>query len=360
MTAEKRALYWVAGLLLFAAVLYLLSGVLLPFVVGLGLAYLLDPIADLLERWGVPRGLAAGLITLVAVLAVIAAFLVLVPLLQQQILDLAREIPRYMDRLSETAMRLVQMLQSELSAEEMKALREKIAGLAGPDAMGFVGKLLGGLWGGGMALLNLISLLVITPIVTFYLLRDWDRMVAKIDGWLPRRSAETIREQARQIDRVLSGFIRGQLTVCLMLGIFYAVGLTLAGLRFGLVIGLVTGFISFVPYFGMLIGFAAGMGVAIAQFSSWEPIAMVAGVFVLGQVIEGNFVTPRVVGSKVGLHPVWLIFALLAGGALAGFTGLLLAAPAAATIGVLTRFAVQQYQQSELYDDPGNEGNTPA
>src|SRR5690606_17673853 len=180
---------------------------------------------------------------------------------------------------------------------------------------------------------------------------DWDHMIAKVDSWLPRRSAETIREQARQIDRALSGFIRGQLTVCLMLGIFYAVGLTLVGLNFGLVIGLVTGLISFVPYFGMLIGFAVGVGVALAQFSTWGPIAMVAGVFIIGQVIEGNFVTPRVVGSKVGLHPVWLIFALLAGGALAGFTGLLLAVPAAATIGVLTRFAVRRYRESEFYED---------
>lgn len=356
MTADRRAAFWIAGLALFVAALYVLRDVLLPFLVGLGLAYLLDPVVRALARRRVPRGLAAALITGLSVLSVIAAFLVLVPLLQKQVIDFAREVPAYMDIVSDRAMRLAQLLQAELSPEEMTALRERIGGLAGPDAIAWIGKALGGLWDGGMALLNLLSLLVITPIVTFYMLRDWDRIVATVDGWLPRRSADTVREQVRRIDAVLSGFVRGQFVVCLMLGVFYAAGLILVGLRFGLVIGLLTGLISFVPYFGMAVGFALGIGVAVVQFSDWEPVAMVAGVFIVGQLIESYFVTPRIVGNRIGLHPVWLIFALLAGGALAGFTGVLLAVPVAAATGVLVRFAVQGYRESELYDDPAGRG----
>ena len=200
--------------------------------------------------------------------------------------------------------------------------------------------------------------MVITPIVTFYLLRDWDLLVARIDGWLPRRHVDVIREQMRLIDRSLSGFVRGQLMVCLMLGVFYAIGLTVVGLDFGLVIGLATGLVSFVPYFGMLAGFVVGIGVAVAQFGSWVPVALVAAVFVIGQFVEGNFVTPRVVGNRIGLHPVWLIFALLAGGALFGFTGLLLAVPVAAVLGVLVRFSLERYLAGAAYRGRGPGGGT--
>jgi predicted PurR-regulated permease PerM len=231
----------------------------------------------------------------------------------------------------------------------MASIRDKIGGAAGPNALAWIGNLLSQIWGGGVALLNLVSLLVITPIVMFYLLRDWDSIVETVEDWLPRRLAPVIREKTIEIDEVLSGFLRGQFSVCLLLGALYAIGLTLVGLDFGLIIGFITGLISFVPYFGMLIGFAVGLGVAIAQFSDWQPIAMVAGVFVVGQFLEGNFITPKLVGDRIGLHPAWIIFALLAGGALFGFTGILLAVPAAAVIGVLGRFSIQQYKQSEAY-----------
>ena len=186
----------------------------------------------------------------------------------------------------------------------------------------------------------------------FYLLRDWDDIVATIDDWLPRHLAPVIRENTLEIDAVLSGFLRGQFSVCLLLGALYAIGLTVVGLDFGLIIGFITGLISFVPYFGMLIGFAVGLGVAIAQFSDWQPIAMVAGVFVIGQFLEGNFITPKLVGDRIGLHPAWILFALLAAGALFGFTGILLAVPAAAVVGVLGRFSIQQYKQSVAYLGP--------
>jgi predicted PurR-regulated permease PerM len=202
----------------------------------------------------------------------------------------------------------------------------------------------------GAAILSLISLLVITPVVAFYLLRDWDRIVATVDGWLPRAHAETVREQIRHIDRTLSGFVRGQATVCLLLGAFYGIGLTVVGLDFGLILGLATGIVSFVPIFGMLLGVATGVAMALVQFAL-DPVrvGLVLAVFAIGQVIEGQFLTPRIVGRKIGLHPVWVVFALLAGGALYGFVGLLLAVPAAAVIGVLVRFALSRYLSSPLY-----------
>ena len=188
-----------------------------------------------------------------------------------------------------------------------------------------------------------------TPIVAFYLLRDWDRVVASVDGWLPRRHADEIRSIAREIDGVLSGFLRGQFIVCLALAAFYGVGLSLVGLDFGLIIGISTGLLSFVPIFGMLIGFAVGVGVALAQFGPTLHVILVVVVFMVGQFLEGHVMTPRLVGSRVGLHPVWTIFALLAGGALAGFTGLLVAVPAAAAIGVVARHAIRRYLASAAF-----------
>jgi predicted PurR-regulated permease PerM len=357
VSADRRVLYWIAGLFVSLYVLYLLADILLPFVAGTVLAYLLDPLADRLQRWKLPRWAAAGLITLIAVAAIIAAVLLLVPLLQSQLAGLAEHLPRLLDLLRDRLVDLLSRLQAELSQEQIEALREKLGGMAGDKVLPWIGGLLQRLWGGGVALLNLLSLLVITPIVLFYQLRDWDRIVAAVDSWLPRPHAPVIRDQFKEIDSVLSGFLRGQLSVCLLLGVFYAVGLTLVGLDSALIIGFLTGLISFIPYFGMLLGFAVGIGVALVQFDGWVPVAMVAGVFLAGQFIEGNFVTPRLVGSRVGLHPVWVIFALLAGGALFGFTGVLLAVPAAAVIGVLGRFALRRYRGSDAY--LGGDGEKP-
>ena len=352
MIDNRRTLYWIAGFGAFLAFVYLLSDILLPFVAGFILAYLLDPIADFLERHRFPRWAAAGLITLFAMAVVISALLLLVPLLQSQIVDFAGRLPNYIELLREKAVALLAVVQTQVTPEEFASIREKLGGAAGPNALAWIGKFLARLWGGGIALLNLLSLLVITPIVMFYLLRDWDHIVETVDSWLPRQLAPVVREKTIEIDEVLSGFLRGQFSVCVLLGVLYAIGLTLVGLDFGLIIGFVTGLISFVPYFGMLIGFVVGLAVAIAQFSDWQPVAMVAGVFVVGQFLEGNFITPKLVGDRIGLHPTWIIFALLAGGALFGFTGILLAVPAAAVIGVLGRFSIQQYKESEAYLGP--------
>ena len=208
------------------------------------------------------------------------------------------------------------------------------------------------------AALSLASLLVITPVVTFYLLRDWDHLVARVDSWLPRHYAGTVRVEVRKVDEILAGFVRGQSSVCVILALFYAIGLTLAGLNFGLVIGLVAGLLSFIPFVGSAVGFVASVGMALVQFDDWLRIGIVAAIFVIGQAVEGNFLTPKLVGDRVGLHPVWVIFALLAGGFLFGFVGVLLAVPVAAVVGVLTRFLMAQYLDSTFHrgDQAGDAG----
>ncbi len=357
MSHERQVVYWTVALALFVTALVVLREILLPFVMGMAIAYFLDPVADRLEKWGLSRTLSATALTIVFLLSVAAFVMVLVPILQGQVLDFASRLPHYTDLLRGRAEDVLALVQARLSPEDVARLRDALGGLAG-GAVGWLGHAATQIWSGGLALVNLLSLIVITPIVAFYLLRDWDRIVERLDGWLPRRNRATIREQLGEIDMTLAEFARGQAIVCGGLGVFYGFGLTLVGLEFGLIVGLGTGLISFVPYFGMLTGLAVGMGLAFAQFDTWIPIALVAGVFVVGQVVEGNVVTPKLVGDRVGLHPVWMIFALLAGGALFGFVGVLLSVPAAATVGVLSRFGLKRYLASSLYgggsDDEGS------
>jgi predicted PurR-regulated permease PerM len=343
-----RAVVWLAGIVVLAFLLSLLSGVLMPFVAGMAVAYFLDPLADRLEKWGCSRVVATSLITALFFLLAAGVAVLLFPLLQAQVMAFVSRIPHYAEVLREQAAPILEHLQSSLPADAVERLRGAAGSYAG-EAIQWVGSLLKNLWSGGVALLNVLSLVVITPLVTFYLLRDWDRIVTRIDTLLPRRAAPTIRAQIHEIDRTLAGFVRGQATVCLLLGVFYAVGLTLVGLDFGLLVGLGTGLISFVPYFGMLVGLATGLGIAFVQFADMGSVALVAAVFAAGQVIEGYALTPRLVGDRVGLHPVWILFALLAGGALFGFTGVMLAIPVAAVIGVLVRFSLDRYLSGPLY-----------
>lgn len=345
MTRGERQRFWILLFIGFVAALYLLRDVLLPFVAGMAVAYLLDPLVDRLERIKIRRGLATLIVLLGFFALTVALVLLLFPLIQAQVLRLGEVLPGYID----AARRYLEpMIETVLAGIDEGAVLDKLPGVAG-DAVAWIGRLLGRLLSGGAAIANIVSILVITPIVSFYLLRDWDRIVAAVDSWLPRAQADTIREQMRAVDQTLGAFVRGQGLVCVVLGVMYAVGLSLAGLDFGLVIGLFAGLISFVPFVGSFVGGVLSIGLALAQFDSWQPILIIAAIFAVGQVIEGNFLTPNLVGDAVGLHPVWVIFALLAGGALFGFLGVLLAVPAAAVAGVLTRFALGQYLASPLH-----------
>jgi predicted PurR-regulated permease PerM len=346
----RNAKIWagLAGVAVVCVLIYMLRGVLTPFLAGAAIAYFLDPLADRLERLGCSRTLAVTLIIATFFLIVILALALLIPVIQAQVTGFLDRVPGYIDSLRAQAGPLIDRLRAALPEGQMQDLRSAAGEQAG-TAIKWVGGFFSGMLTGGVALLNLISLIIVMPLVAFYMLRDWDRMVRRIDELLPGTIQATVREQAAEIDRTLSAFVRGQALVCFMLGAFYAVGLSLVGLEFGIVVGFGTGVMSFIPYFGMGLGLIVGMGIAFAQFSDWVPIALTAGVFAVGQFIEGNFLTPRLVGDRVGLHPVWVIFAVMAGGALLGFTGVILAIPVAATIGVLVRFAVERYRQSRHY-----------
>jgi predicted PurR-regulated permease PerM len=345
---QRQIVFWLAALAVLVLALWLLSAILLPFVAGLAIAYLLTPLADRLERYGVNRLAAALLIITVVVLAFVYLILLVAPILGGQLTSFIGSVPGYVSKLQ------------TLLNDQNKPWVQKLLGAGfNPSAslsdlvsqgVGWLTTFLQSLWSGGRALVSLFSLVVVTPVVAFYLLYDWHRMLRTVDEAIPLNQRETVRELAREIDAAIAGFVRGQSAVCLILGSFYALALTVTGLNFGLLIGLISGLITFIPYVGSMTGLVLGLGVAVAQFwPQWTPILTVLGIFLVGQFLEGNLLSPKLVGESVGLHPVWLIFALLAFGYLFGFVGLLVAVPMAATIGVLVRFALARYRQSSLY-----------
>jgi predicted PurR-regulated permease PerM len=349
VTAERQLRFWLVSLIVFLIGLYLLRDVLLPFVAGMAVAYLLDPLCDRLEGWGLSRTLATTIITIAFLILVVLIVLLLVPLFAGQVTRLVGLLPEAFEALRAFLAEALATIEARVDPELLAKLRDSLAGSASRMITWFTGAIRG-LIGGGMALVNLLSLAVITPVVAFYLLRDWDLIVARIDSWLPRQHQAEIRTQARAVDETLAGFVRGQGTVCLVLGIFYAIGLSLAGLDYGLVVGLSAGILSFIPFVGSVVGLLLSVGLALLQFDEVLRIVIVAAIFFVGQALEGNFLTPKLVGDKVGLHPVWVIFALLAGGALFGFVGVLLALPTAAVIGVGVRFGMGRYMQSRYFN----------
>ncbi len=348
MSREKQMWIWIASFAVFLGLLYLLGSVLTPFVAGLAVAYFLDPLADKLEALFKSRTVATALILFVFFGVATAVGMALFPLLQTQVTGLVARLPEAVNATQEMLEPLVLRIEQELGADEIQKIKDGAGAFAG-NVVSWVLDVVKSLFLGGKAIVNTLSLLFIMPIVAFFLLRDWDILVEKIDSLLPRSSQETIREQFREIDATIAGFVRGQATVCLALGTIYATGLTLVGLEFGLLIGLGTGLMAFVPYVGMVIGLLVAFGVALMQFSDVISFLMVGAVFAFGQSIDAAFLTPNLVGGRVGLHPVWIIFALMTGGALFGFTGVLLAVPVASIIGVLVRFAISRYRTSILY-----------
>ncbi len=336
--------YWGLATLVFLVALYVLGGVILPFVVGGALAYFLDPVADRLQRWGMSRVAATATITLGLVLTVVLLVLAIIPTLVNQATALVNAAPEIVQRLQGFLLERFPELSDNTST-----MRQTLAEIAAAvQARGAA--LANGLLNSALSLISAVVFVVVVPVVAFYMLLDWDRMVAKIDALLPRDHAPHIRQIAAEIDRVLAGFVRGQVTVCLILGTFYSVALMVAGLQFGLVVGAVAGALTFIPYIGALIGGALAIGLALFQFwGEWLSIGIVAAIFAFGQFIEGNVLTPKLVGESVGLHPVWLLFALSAFGTLFGFVGMLVAVPVAAAIGVIVRFSIGQYSRSLLY-----------
>ncbi len=355
--------FWLTMFLGFALLLWLFSAVLPPFVVALVLGYLLDPVVGRMQRVGIKRPWAATIILVGSIVVVLALGVLFAPMLWRQLADFIRAVPDLVAR----AQDLASSAGNELSNGYIGGLlkRAGIDATAPSDFKSEIGDFAnkGAQWLGGFAnsllsrsaaILDILSWLIVTPVVAFYLLLDWPEMIGTIDGLVPPRHRETVWGLAHEIDLALAGFLRGQSLVCLFLALWYGIGLSLVGLNFGLLIGLTGGVLSFVPYIGSLMVLVVSMLIAVIQgWPHWTLPAMTLGVVLVGQFLEGNVLSPKLVGDKVGLHPVWLIFALLAFGGVFGFTGLIVAVPLAAAAGVLLRFAMRRYRDSPFYSgDP--------
>jgi predicted PurR-regulated permease PerM len=334
-------------------VLWLLAPVLMPFAFAAMLAYLGDPLADRLERLGLGRTLAVSIVFIVLLLLAIGALLLLIPLVSRQVDNLVQNLPRYVDWARNVALPWVQAkLHLDPSAFDTDRLVEQLKTHLGSigDAASTV---LGQISRSSLGVIAWLTNLVLIPVVAFYLLRDWDRLVAWIDRMLPRSIEPTMAYLAREADSVLGAFVRGQLAVMLALGIFYGAALTIMGLSVGPLIGMVAGLLSFVPYLGFIVGFGSALIAALVQYGDWGHVLIVVAIFTVGQLLEGYVLVPRLVGEKIGLHPVAVIFAVLAGGYLFGFLGVLLALPAASVILVVLRYLSERYRQSDLYTEEG-------
>ncbi len=332
--------------------LHLFSSILLPFVLAAAIAYFLDPLARQLARFGVPRGLAAALLIVALLTMTLIFVLLLYPLILSQMWLLISRMPTYMAALNDAIRNGLQGLQQRFGEEFVDSRLRALAASQVSTVFSLIGSALAQLASSGIALFNVLTLMVITPVVAFYLLRDWGGMVLRVDGWLPLRYATVVRTQAREIDRILSAWLRGQALCCLILAIYYSIALSAAGLDLGLIVGLTAGAISFIPYVGTITGALIAVGMAMVQFSDWSSVLLIAAVFMFGNLVEGYIIYPYLLGDRVELHAVWVIFALFAGGALFGFVGVLLAVPVAAAIGVIARYWLRRYLMSPLYLDP--------
>lgn len=350
---KKQLAFW----LIIAAILILmiatLREVLLPFIMGLAVAYFLDPVVDFLEDRGLSRLWATITITFCFGIIITILLFVLIPIILHELSNLATNMPEHIQKLKTFVLEMRREWFGALNPADKARLDALSADIAKQTAA-WGAKTATSLLSGGVAFFNFLSLTVVTPVVAFYLLKDWDRIIELVNGSLPRDHAETIRRLAREMDVVMAGFVRGQVTVLLLLGTFYVIALSFIGLKYGVVVGVISGLISFIPFVGAVIGFILGGVMAISQFwPDWLPIVSVLAVFVIGQTVEGNLLSPKIVGDSVNLHPVWLIFSLFVFGYLLGFLGLLIAVPVAAAIGVLVRFGFEKYYESEFYRGQG-------
>ena len=349
--SRRWQLFAITALIVY--LIWLLAPVLMPFAIAAMLAYLGDPLADRLERLGLNRMWAATIVFVLILVLFCGVLLLLIPLIARQVENLISNLPRYGDWAQNTVW---PWLQARLHLDPhtfdsdrlLAAIRSHIGSIGG-----VAGTVIGKVSRSGLGIVMWLTNLVLIPVVAFYLLRDWDRLVARIDLMLPRSIEPTIAHLAREADKILGAFVRGQLLVMLGLGVFYGAGLGVVGLTVGPLIGMVAGLLSFVPYLGFIIGFVAAIVAALVQYGDWTHVLLVCGVFAIGQLLEGYVLVPKLVGDKIGLHPVAVIFAVLAGGYLFGFFGVLLALPAASVIMVLLRYVLERYRMSELYNEAG-------
>jgi predicted PurR-regulated permease PerM len=350
MPIDQQLRYWGIAGVVFIAILWVMGDVLLPFITGMAIAYFLNPVVTKLQKRGMPRALAVSTLMSLAIGVVVLAAVLVIPAVVTQVVQFSETAPDLLARLQEfLTARFPDIAQLEQTLRNsLSSLGETIRDRGAALAQGVLRSVSG--------FVNALVFLVVTPVVAFYLLLDWERLVGQIDDLLPRQHAPVLRRLAGEIDASIAGFVRGQMTVCFILAAYYATALGLIGLQFGLAIGVTAGLISFIPYIGAILGGILAIGVGLWQFwGSPLELGLVLAVFAFGQVLEGNILVPRIVGNSVQLHPVWLLFAVSAFGALLGFTGMLIAVPLAASIGVLVRFGVNQYMDSKLYGKGGGQ-----
>ncbi|AQX18405.1 putative PurR-regulated permease PerM [Bartonella sp. A1379B] len=348
---KKQIFFWLGTLIFFIVFMFILGSILFPFIAGIVLAYFLNPIVQIFEKIGIHRVFGTTLITLFIIIFFVVSLIILIPIISGQIQQfISNGLPIYVNRIQTFFVEHNFSWVRRYFDSDPNELHTNIKVLLGQSS-DFITSLLNSLLKSGKSIVNIISLFVVTPVVTFYILLDWPHMVEVVDSWIPRSHLTTVRSLFHEMDRAVAGFVRGQGTVCLILAGYYAIGLTITGLNFALLIGMFVGLISFIPYIGTMIGFILSIGVAWVQFypDNWGWVIIVMIVFFIGQFIEGYILQPKLVGPSVGLHPVWLMFALFAFGSLFGFTGMLVAVPAAAIIGVLVRFVLHIYLNSQMY-----------
>lgn len=330
------------------AFLYDVRAILMPFIVAFVIAYILKPLMVWMGAWKIPTAYSAFLLVFGFLILVVTAFLFAIPLLQKELVLLAKKLPGYIEAVEHTITPILQQLLSYIDEKTIAQVQETLAKQFGTMFAWFL-QIFAGLLTNTLVLANVISLIILTPLVTFYVLKDWAAIEEFFNDLMPHSMKKTTQKLAKQIEQMLSGYFRGQSLVCLTLAAYYILALSLAGLNFSFTIGFISGLLLFVPYVGFFIGFAVAMGVAIAQFQSLNAALMILGIYGVGQVLEGMWLTPKLVGGRIGVHPAWIIFALLAGGVLAGFLGVLIAVPVAGILGILIRYGILRYQQSTFY-----------
>ena len=349
ISLRNQLLIWVSLLLVSILVLWVFRGILLPFVAGIVIAYLLNPLVTLIQRTKLGRGWSTSLVLLFVLAIIVGLMFLVVPLVAQQIGGLAARLPDYVVQLRALGNEWLPQLSVWLGEEQVQRFETQLTDLLG-DAPIYTATFTAWLAQSGWSLLNILGIFIITPVVAFYLLLDWDSMVKGIDNLLPRDHRVEIRRVLNEIDHSIAAVFRGQGSVILALCIYYASALSLVGLSFGLAVGIITGLLSFIPFVGFLTGLVLSLGIALVQFwPNWVMVVIVFVVFMIGQFLEGNVLYPKLVGSSIGINPVWLMFALFAFALLFGFVGLLLAVPLSAIVAVLVRWATRKYKESPLY-----------
>jgi predicted PurR-regulated permease PerM len=349
--SRNQIIFWAVTLALIFLFVWIFKGILLPFVLGMIIAYLLDPAVKAMRRRNIPRWAAALLILGAFGLVMIVLILLLLPVAYKEVMQLVETMPHYIDRATQMVHDSSNWLQKRFRGSDFTNIQDALQNNIS-TAMQAGGGLVLTLATGGWALINIIYTAVLTPIIAFLMMNDWPRMKRWLDDMVPRGSHETVGELWHEIDAKLSGFIRGQLTVCFLLGMSYAIALTIAGLNFGFLIGLMIGVMTIIPLVGSTTGLLIALTVGWFQTNELSYLAIIGGIFFMGQFVEGNILTPRVMGKSVGMHSLWVLFALMAGGALFGIVGMLMAVPVTAVVGVLMGYTIRRYKQSAFYNPP--------